>query len=87
MNTATTTKRKGDKGVVMEGLLAGWYAKNTRSEIGEMEAEARAIADGLAPDASVLEVAPDHAAVRSCFAAARLARRLALTRGEALRDS
>jgi ubiquinone/menaquinone biosynthesis C-methylase UbiE len=58
MNTATTTKKKGDKGVVMEGMLAGWYAKNTRSEIAEMEAEARAIAASLPPDAAVLEVAP-----------------------------
>jgi acetyltransferase len=37
------------------------------------------------PPSRVLEVAPDHNAVKSCFAAARLARRLALTRGEALR--
>jgi ubiquinone/menaquinone biosynthesis C-methylase UbiE len=58
MTTATTIKRKGDKGVVMEGMLANWYAKNTRGEIAEMEEEARVIAAGLAPGASVLEVAP-----------------------------
>jgi ubiquinone/menaquinone biosynthesis C-methylase UbiE len=58
MNTARTAKMKGDKGVVMEGMLANWYARNTRSEIAAMEAEARAIAAGLPPGASVLEVAP-----------------------------
>jgi ubiquinone/menaquinone biosynthesis C-methylase UbiE len=58
MNTATTTRKKGDKGVVMEGLLAGWYAKNTRGEIPDMQAEAKAIAAGLAAGGAVLEVAP-----------------------------
>jgi len=58
MNTAHTAKMKGDKGVVMEGMLANWYAKNTRGEIAAMDAEARAIAAGLPPGASVLEVAP-----------------------------
>ena len=58
MNTVSTAKLKGDKGVVMEGMLANWYAKNTRSEITEMQAEARAIAASLPPNASVLEVAP-----------------------------
>jgi len=58
MNTAATIKKKGDKGVVMEGMLAGWYAKNTRGEIAEMEKEARAIAASLPPAAAVLEVAP-----------------------------
>jgi len=58
MNSVSTTKLKGDKGVVMEGMLAGWYAKNTRGEIAEMEKEARAIAAGLPPNAAVLEVAP-----------------------------
>ena len=58
MNTVSTAKLKGDKGVVMEGMLANWYAKNTRGEIAAMEAEARAIAAGLPAGASVLEVAP-----------------------------
>ena len=58
MNTAAPTKMKGDKGVVMEGMLAGWYARNTRSEIPHMEIEARAIAASLAAGAAVLEVAP-----------------------------
>jgi SAM-dependent methyltransferase len=58
MNTARTAKLKGDKGVVMEGMLAGWYARNTRSEIPAMEAEAREFAEGLPSGAAVLEVAP-----------------------------
>jgi ubiquinone/menaquinone biosynthesis C-methylase UbiE len=58
MNTVATTRKKGDKGVVMEGLLAGWYAKNTRGEIPAMRAEAKVIAAGLAAGAAVLEVAP-----------------------------
>lgn len=58
MNTAASAKLKGDKGLVMEGLLARWYARTTRGEIAAMAAEARAIAAGLAPGASVLEVAP-----------------------------
>jgi acetyltransferase len=37
------------------------------------------------PPSRVLEMAPDHAAVKSCFAAARKGHRLSLSRGEALR--
>ena len=58
MNTVSTAKLKGDKGLVMEGMLANWYARNTRAEIVHMQAEARAIAAALAPGAAVLEVAP-----------------------------
>jgi hypothetical protein len=49
---------KGYKGVAMEGVIAAWYARNTRSRIDEQRALARRIS-GLVPrGGSVLEVAP-----------------------------
>jgi ubiquinone/menaquinone biosynthesis C-methylase UbiE len=42
----------------MEGMLADWYAKNSKSEIARMEAEAAAFAARLPAGARVLDVAP-----------------------------
>ena len=46
------------KGIAMEGVIASWYAKNTRSSLGEFQALARRIAAELPPCAAVLEIAP-----------------------------
>ena len=46
------------KGIAMEGVIASWYAKNTRSSLGEFQALARRIAAELPPRAAVLEIAP-----------------------------
>ena len=58
MDIASTQKRKGDKGVVMEGALADWYAKTTAHDLAEFQHEAARIAARLAPGARVLEIAP-----------------------------
>jgi ubiquinone/menaquinone biosynthesis C-methylase UbiE len=42
----------------MEGMLATWYAKNTAKLTADFKNCARRIAEGLAPGANVLEVAP-----------------------------
>jgi ubiquinone/menaquinone biosynthesis C-methylase UbiE len=42
----------------MEGMLAGWYAKNTAKDLPEFEACASRIAAHLRPESRVLEVAP-----------------------------
>lgn len=42
----------------MEGPVARWYAKTTLTDLEEFRREAREIALRLAPNASVLEVAP-----------------------------
>jgi len=42
----------------MEGPIATWYARNTRGEGRAYAKCARAVANGLAPGARVLEVAP-----------------------------
>lgn len=42
----------------MEGRVAKWYAVNTRKSLEEFRAEARHVADRLAPGSRVLEVAP-----------------------------
>ena len=49
---------KAYKGMGMEGTVARWYAKTTRKGLGEFKALSRRMADGLPPDAQVLEVAP-----------------------------
>jgi ubiquinone/menaquinone biosynthesis C-methylase UbiE len=58
MDIASTRTRKGDKGLVMEGMLANWYARNTASSLGEFQADAGRVAARLQPGASVLEIAP-----------------------------
>jgi len=49
---------KAYKGMGMEGTIARWYAKTTRKDLGEFKALARRMAEGLPPEAHVLEVAP-----------------------------
>jgi ubiquinone/menaquinone biosynthesis C-methylase UbiE len=49
---------KGYKGMGMEGPVARWYAKATYKDIAEFQALAKRMAEGLAPGARVLEVAP-----------------------------
>lgn len=49
---------KGYKGMGMEGPIAKWYAKVTHKDIEEFRALARRMAEGIQPEASVLEVAP-----------------------------
>jgi ubiquinone/menaquinone biosynthesis C-methylase UbiE len=58
MDIARATGKKGDKGVVMEGGMARWYARTTAKSMGEFQADAERIAAKLAPGAAVLEVAP-----------------------------
>jgi ubiquinone/menaquinone biosynthesis C-methylase UbiE len=49
---------RGYKGVAMEGLIATWYARTTRSRIAEQRALAQRIAGIVPRGGSVLEVAP-----------------------------
>jgi ubiquinone/menaquinone biosynthesis C-methylase UbiE len=49
---------KAYKGIGMEGLIAKWYAANTRKGIEDFSALARRVAGQLAPGSSVLELAP-----------------------------
>lgn len=49
---------KAYKGMGMEGGVARWYDKTTRRDLPEFKALARKLAEGLAPGARVLEVAP-----------------------------
>jgi len=46
------------KGVAMEGIIATWYANNTKGDIRGYRETAKAVADRLTPGCSVLEVAP-----------------------------
>lgn len=58
MDIASLPQGKGDRGVVMEGPLADWYAKNTAADLDAFDADARRIARRLSPGARVLEIAP-----------------------------
>lgn len=49
---------KGYKGIGMEGLIATWYAKNTRKGIAEFMALADRFASEMPGDSRILEVAP-----------------------------
>jgi ubiquinone/menaquinone biosynthesis C-methylase UbiE len=49
---------KGYKGMGMEGQIAKWYARNTRSDMNEFKALAARLSAGLQDGARVLEVAP-----------------------------
>ena len=55
MNTATV---KAYKGLGMDGVIAKWYASNTRKSLDEYQALARQVAAELAPGSRALEVAP-----------------------------
>ena len=58
MDIASKPTRKGDKGVVMEGRLADWYAKNTGNALAGFKNDARRVAARLRSGARVLEIAP-----------------------------
>jgi ubiquinone/menaquinone biosynthesis C-methylase UbiE len=49
---------KGYKGIAMEGVIATWYARNTRSRIGEQRALAERISARVPREGRVLEIAP-----------------------------
>jgi ubiquinone/menaquinone biosynthesis C-methylase UbiE len=49
---------KAYKGIGMEGLIAKWYAANTRKGLEDFRALARRVARQLAPGSKVLELAP-----------------------------
>jgi ubiquinone/menaquinone biosynthesis C-methylase UbiE len=51
-------KTKAYKGVAMEGVIATWYANNTKGDVRAYRKTAQAVVDRLMPDSSVLEVAP-----------------------------
>ena len=51
-------RRKGYKGLAMEGVIASWYAKNTSRDLNRFKEAARAVAERVAPGGRVLEVAP-----------------------------
>jgi ubiquinone/menaquinone biosynthesis C-methylase UbiE len=53
-----STTVKAYKGMGMEGMVAKWYATNTRKSIDEFKALARRVAGELSPGSTVLEVAP-----------------------------
>ncbi len=57
LNVIADAQRKPYKGMAMEGMIARWYAQNTRHGRGFPET-AQAIAKRLAPGSAVLEVAP-----------------------------
>ena len=57
--TSTPTRRKkGHKGLGMEGPIARWYAKTTAKDMGEFQRLAGALADRVVEGGAVLEVAP-----------------------------
>jgi len=51
-------KRKGHKGLAMEGVIASWYARNTSRDLDRFKEAARAVAERVPPGSRVLEVAP-----------------------------
>jgi ubiquinone/menaquinone biosynthesis C-methylase UbiE/hypothetical membrane protein len=61
LTLATTREfapRRAHKGPPMEGFVASWYARNTRSEVRAQAERARSIADRVPEGGRVLEVAP-----------------------------
>jgi len=52
------TAKKPYRGISMEGGIATWYAKNTKKEYPEFERLAAELAQDLAPNSRVLEIAP-----------------------------
>ena len=57
LNMMLGVRRKPYRGLAMEGLIARWYARNTRQGRGFRET-AQAISERLTPGSEVLEVAP-----------------------------
>ncbi len=51
-------RKKGYKGLPLEGFLARWYARITGKDLGEFRKLAEALAGQVVPGGSVLEVAP-----------------------------
>jgi ubiquinone/menaquinone biosynthesis C-methylase UbiE len=49
---------KAYKGMAMEGIIATWYAKNTKGDVRGFRKAVESIVDRLTPRGSVLEVAP-----------------------------
>src|SRR6188768_3456242 len=64
MNTETSSDhqrispKKPYKGMAMEGVIATWYARNTKGDVRNFRECADAIVGRLPPSARVLEVAP-----------------------------
>jgi ubiquinone/menaquinone biosynthesis C-methylase UbiE len=56
--TTTAGRKKGYKGLPLEGPLARWYAKNTQKDLAEFRRLAGSLADRIDPGSAVLEVAP-----------------------------
>jgi ubiquinone/menaquinone biosynthesis C-methylase UbiE len=56
--TVTTRRRKGYKGLGMEGPIARWYAKTTAKDMGEFRRLAAELAGRIPEGGAVLEVAP-----------------------------
>ncbi|MGC2330788.1 MAG: class I SAM-dependent methyltransferase [Candidatus Acidiferrales bacterium] len=52
------TQAKAYKGMGMEGRVAKWYAKTTRSAMDDFKVLAKRMSEGLTEGSSVLEVAP-----------------------------
>jgi ubiquinone/menaquinone biosynthesis C-methylase UbiE len=52
------TATKAYKGLGMEGFVAKWYASTTQKGMDDYTALARRVAETLAPDSTVLEIAP-----------------------------
>jgi ubiquinone/menaquinone biosynthesis C-methylase UbiE len=51
-------EQKGWKGLGMEGWVARWYTRTRRNDMEHFRSEAAGVAEHLAPDNAVLEVAP-----------------------------
>jgi ubiquinone/menaquinone biosynthesis C-methylase UbiE len=51
-------QRKPYKGLAMEGVIAGWYAKNTGRDLTPFRALAARLAERLVLGAKILEIAP-----------------------------
>jgi ubiquinone/menaquinone biosynthesis C-methylase UbiE len=56
--TTTAAPRKAYKGMAMEGIIATWYANNTKGDIRGYRTCAQSVVERLAPGSSILEVAP-----------------------------
>jgi ubiquinone/menaquinone biosynthesis C-methylase UbiE len=56
--SAPRTRRKGYKGIPMEGPIATWYAKNTAGDIRAHRKVAEAVAEQVPLGGSLLEIAP-----------------------------
>src|SRR5712692_4133341 len=57
-NASMSTTAKPYKGLAMEGVIASWYANNTRGDVRGYRTCAQSVIDRLSPGSSVLEVAP-----------------------------